>query len=634
MRYTIFDLEADGLLNTLTKLHCLCASIFEDGVLIFSVELTNIEEIIIFLDQQDRLVGHNIIMYDLPVLKKLYGYTFKGEVFDTLPISWYLYPNKKEHGLDMWGKELGILKPAIEDWTGLSLEAYIYRCSEDVKINALLFQHFLQYLDTLYAEKSITSIIRYLSWKMACAQEQVENPLTIDRNSCRLNLDKLNILVEEKKVQLALTMPKEIKYKTISKPSKMYKIDGNLSSAGVKWLAELADNDLEADFDGQIQKIASIKEPNPTSVVQLKKWLFELGWQPTVFKHVANKAGVVRPIPQLQTDDKKLCPNILVLIDRYPELEALKGLFMLQHRVGVFEGFLECADENGKMVAEIAGLTNTLRFRHKKPIANLPGVFKPYGKEIRGAIIAPDEDHLFCGSDMVAIEDSTKQHYMYFYDPQYVTEMRTPGFDPHISIAILAGLLTFEEGEEFKFLDKLDEKTSEQQIKYAKYKKARSLAKTVNFGCVYGAGPPKIALTTGMPLSQARLLHTTYWQRNKAVKLIAADCLVKTVRNQMWLYNPVSNFWYSLRADKDRFSTLNQGTAVFCFDTQVRNVRRQGIAISLQYHDELGFPFLKKDEDDIRRKLNNAIKETNDMLRLNVPMGISIDISSNYAEAH
>jgi hypothetical protein len=469
---------------------------------------------------------------------------------------------------------------------------------------------------------------------MQCAQEQVENPLTIDRDSCTKNLEKLNILVEEKKVLLAQSMPPIMKYKTCTKPSKMFKKDGTLSSAGEKWLTLLADNNLEANFEGEIQVMTSMEEPNPTSIVQLKKWLFELGWQPTVFKHVANKAGVVRPIPQLQTDDKRLCPNIIFLIDRYPELEALKGLFMLQHRVGVFEGFLECADENGKMVAEIAGLTKTLRFRHKKPIANLPGVFKPYGKEIRGAIIAPDEDHLFCGSDMVAIEDSTKQHYMYFYDPQYVTEMRTPGFDPHISIAILANLLTYEEGEEFKYLDKLDDLTTEQMFKYARYKKARSLAKTVNFGCVYGAGPPKIALTTGMPLSQARLLHTTYWQRNKAVKLIAADCLVKTVYGQMWLYNPVSNFWYSLRADKDRFSTLNQGTAVFCFDTQVRNVRRQGITISLQYHDELGFPFLKRDEDDIRRKLNNAIKETNDMLQLNVPMGISIDISSNYAEAH
>jgi hypothetical protein len=69
MRYCIFDLESDGLLNTVTKLHCLCASIFEDGVLIFSVELTNIEEIIIFLDQQDILIGHNVIMYDLPVQK-------------------------------------------------------------------------------------------------------------------------------------------------------------------------------------------------------------------------------------------------------------------------------------------------------------------------------------------------------------------------------------------------------------------------------------------------------------------------------------------------------------------------------------------------------------------------------------
>jgi hypothetical protein len=100
------------------------------------------------------------------------------------------------------------------------------------------------------------------------------------------------------------------------------------------------------------------------------------------------------------------------------------------------------------------------------------------------------------------------------------------------------------------------------------------------------------------------------------------------------LYNPVSRFWYSLRTDKDRFSTLNQGTGVYCFDTHVRNVRIQGIKISLQYHDEIGFVFLKPQEQEVKDKLNTAIVITNDILKLNVPLGISIDIGKNYAESH
>ena len=67
---------------------------------------------------------------------------------------------------------------------------------------------------------------------------------------------------------------------------------------------------------------------------------------------------------------------------------------------------------------------------------------------------------------------------------------------------------------------------------------------------------------------------------------------------------------------------------------QVYFVRKQGIKISLQYHDELGFPFLKVEEAIIKDKLNKAIIETNNLLKLNVPLGISIDIGKNYADAH
>ena len=82
--------------------------------------------------------------------------------------------------------------------------------------------------------------------------------------------------------------------------------------------------------------------------------------------------------------------------------------------------------------------------QHKVPVVNLPKVEKPYGSEIR-ACITTTADKILCGCDLSALEDSTKQHYIYFFDPKYVKEMRTEGFDPHLDIGVLAGLITEEE---------------------------------------------------------------------------------------------------------------------------------------------------------------------------------------------
>ncbi len=628
MRYTIFDIETDGLLDSLTRMHCLCASIYEDNTLIEEVVITNMAELVPFLERQPILIGHNVIRYDFPAIQKLTGYKHRGVIIDTLALSWYLYPERKEHGLESWGEDVRVAKPHIEDWENQSLSDYVNRCATDVVINTIIFGDFKNYLKEIYVDQSIERIMAYLTWKMDCAAEQERVPLTIDREYCKATLVTLNALVEERKSVLAEAMPSISKYDTKSKPSKMFTVKGELTKAGENWLGLLADKGLEADYEGTVEVLKSTELPNPTSITQLKAWLFSLGWQPTIFNYTPNKAGEIRAIPQIQDKDKKLCSNILILAEDNPSVEALKGLFMLQHRVGVLEGFLECSNEQGKMVAQIAGFTNTLRFKHKKPVANLPGVDKPYGKEIRGAIIAESDSHLFCGSDMSSLEDTTKQHYMMFYDPEYVTQMRTPGFDPHLDVAVLSGMLTPEQVEEHKLYDATGGKEG------VSHKKVRSKAKVVNFSGIYGAGPPKIAQTTGMSLQEATLLHTIYWERNKSVKQISNDTVFKEVRKQMWLYNPVSRFWYSLRKPKDRFSTLNQGTGVYCFDTHIKNVRQQGIEISLQYHDEIGFSFLKVEEQQIKDKLNRAIAKTNEILKLNVPLGISIDIGKNYAEAH
>lgn len=67
--------------------------------------------------------------------------------------------------------------------------------------------------------------------------------------------------------------------------------------------------------------------------------------------------------------------------------------------------------------------------------------------------------------------------------------------------------------------------------------------------------------------------------------------LAKTVNNQKWLFNPISKLWMFLKAEKDRFSTLNQSSGVWVFDTWVKFVResleKDNIYVILQYHDEI-----------------------------------------------
>ncbi len=644
MRYTVFDIETDGLLETVTKIHCLSYQIVENGERIEKGSITDYQQIKDFILKQEILVGHNIIRYDIPVLEKLLNIVVNNRLVDTLGLSWYLYPMRIKHGLEKWGDELGVPKPVILDWKNLKIEDYIHRCESDVEINTRLFSKQLEYLNILYNAdiEDINSLINYLGFKLDCAREQEEVGCRLDKQLVFKSLQELEAMRQEKEEALIQAMPRDVKYKEVKKPSKMYKMDGSLSKRGESWLQLLDEYNLPEDEEGPIMVQISDEPGNPGSHSQLKDWLFSLGWQPKTFEFRKNTAGEVNKVPQVYVDDE-VCDSIKELYEVEPALENLDMLSLIKHRIGIFESYISTMDDKGITQAKIHGFTNTLRFRHMKPIVNLPKIFKFYGKQIRGAIIAPNESYLLCGSDMSSLEDTTKQHYMYFFDPEYVMQMRIPGFDPHLDIGVLAKMLSEEESNEFKRIKKKQslfdkgegpEPTSEEHKLFAKLNQIRGNAKIVNFAGVYGAGPPKIAQTSGMPLQQAQKLHSIYWKRNKAVKDVEKSCEVKTIGDQMWQRNPVSGFWYSLRYMEDRFSTLNQGTGVFCFDLWVREVRSRGIKIILQYHDEIVFAYPKGKEREMSKILKDSIVKVNNTVNLNVPLGISVEFGPNYAKIH
>ena len=648
-KYTVFDLETDGLLDDVSKIHCLSYAMYEDGKLVNKGSITDYKKISYFVLHQEVLVGHNITRYDIPVLEKLLDITVEARLVDTLGLSWYLYPNRIRHGLEVWGEDLGVLKPTIVDWRNLSIEEYIHRCESDVEINSLLFQKQIGYLVNLYEANStqINNIVNYLGYKLDCAKEQEDVKCLIDIEVVDKSLEELYAMRDEKIANLVEVMPLNIGYKEINKPNKMFRKDETLSVAGVKWMNLLAEEGLPLDYEDVVTIKISEENGNPGSSTQLKNWLFGLGWEPRTFEHRKNKAGDVKAVPQIYEEDG-VCSSIKELYPIEPALENLDMLSLINHRVSIFEGYKAAMNNEGYVRAEVAGFTNTLRFKHKKPIVNLPKVFKFYGEKVRGAIIAPGPEYLLCGSDMSSLEDTTKQHYMYYFDPEYVSQMRVPGFDPHIDIGVLSRIITQEESDFFKWYNDTKKEIKEglsnhvfstrENTKMKDIGEKRGKAKVVNFAGVYGAGPPKIALSTGMSLSQAKTLHKTYWSRNKSVKQVAASVKTKTItidgEEQMWLLNPVSGFWYSLRYEKDKFSTLNQGTGVYCFDLWVRQVRLKGIKIMIQYHDEIVFYLRVGEEDQVNTYLLGAIEAVNNSVKLNVPLGVSVDFGNNYAEIH
>jgi DNA polymerase I-like protein with 3'-5' exonuclease and polymerase domains len=159
-----FDIETNGLLDTVDKAHCIVAgNLDNDDVHQFGPD--QIPAALDHLKRADYLIGHNALSFDLPVLKKLYGWTPAEHtiVVDTRVCAQTILPNLSDiddqvqamkgpalgelrgsYSLKAWGSRLDMPKVGtdIEDWSVYTPEM-LARCDSDAKLTKLLF-HFLQ----------------------------------------------------------------------------------------------------------------------------------------------------------------------------------------------------------------------------------------------------------------------------------------------------------------------------------------------------------------------------------------------------------------------------------------------------------------------------------------------------------
>ena len=159
----LFDLESTGLLRRGSTLHCMVmrdagassTHIFDpqpDRSIIQGVKK---------LENADLLIGHNIIGFDIPLLKEQFpDFDPKGQVMDTLVLSRLFYPHIEDrdyerrpngmpqrmygrHSLEAWGYRLKCFKGDFGkhdgNWAVYTPEMLDY-CIQDTEVTLKLWQ--------------------------------------------------------------------------------------------------------------------------------------------------------------------------------------------------------------------------------------------------------------------------------------------------------------------------------------------------------------------------------------------------------------------------------------------------------------------------------------------------------------
>ncbi len=91
----LFDIESTGLLRRGSQIHCIVLRDLDNRrakPLVFDTVQDNVDEGIEVLQQADVLAGHNIISYDISLIKELYPkFKVPLKLFDTLILSRLYY---------------------------------------------------------------------------------------------------------------------------------------------------------------------------------------------------------------------------------------------------------------------------------------------------------------------------------------------------------------------------------------------------------------------------------------------------------------------------------------------------------------------------------------------------------------
>lgn len=403
MKVCVGDLEADGLLDTVTQVWCGVFKDIKTGAVRKFSPLSGagyIRDMLEFLDTVDVLIMHNGFGFDWPVLEKLYGYSFKGQRVDTLIMSRTQNPKRQlppnclnrragPHSVEAWGYRVGRGKPEHEDWSKFSPEM-LHRCSEDVEIQLLIFKALMEEgkgFDWKAAHKLNFKLFEVL-------QKQEEYGWLVSREQIDKNIHILDHWIKRFDSILIPQLPmileieeskKDGEYNYVRKP---FLNSGEYGEPTKVWMQR---HGYEGRYVwGPFCRI-NYRLVNLDSNDECKDLLLSEGWQPELWNYKKDAKG--KPVRDDAGELIKTSPK-LSYDEPFLGIKSNTGKFMAKriqcrHRKSVLEGWIKLIRPDGRISGIVSGLAATGRATHSG-IVNVPGTEAFFGKQMRKCYVAKE----------------------------------------------------------------------------------------------------------------------------------------------------------------------------------------------------------------------------------------------------
>lgn len=459
----IWDIETDGLLDTVSKLWCL--SIYDtetDKLDSYSpADVTKgVERLSEALQQDIPICGHNIINFDIPALEKLYSW-FKVPfnkhylVHDTLVMARLIYSNidtidlglmksnklpkklYKSHSLKAWGYRLGELKGEYgeqEDAWAVYVPEMLEYNKQDVRVTYELWKKLNA---CKYSDKALI-LEHQVAWLMA---KQERNGFPFDMEKA-LELEKtLRCRQAQLEAQLVKQVPRI--------PDKIFIPKRDNKRLGYKKGVPIQRyKDFNPNSRKQIEYV--VREyfkysPNNTDLydipdgatenINLKDYRLKVDDE--TFKFIKKDESAPAELRQLA----EVMEESLLVSKRLGQLADGKNAWLLMYNkdTGCIHGRVI---PNGA----VSG-----RATHSNPnVAQVPSVSSPYGKECRELFNSNKQGNGWwqAGIDASGLELRCLAHYLAPYDNgEYAHEILNG--DIHTKNQLAAGLPTRNQAKTF-----------------------------------------------------------------------------------------------------------------------------------------------------------------------------------------
>ncbi|OOQ31956.1 DNA polymerase I [Helicobacter pylori] len=314
------------------------------------------------------------------------------------------------------------------------------------------------------------------------------------------------------------------------------------------------------------------------------------------------------------TDEK----NLLKILDKHPSIALILEYRELNKLFNTYTTpLLRLKDKDDKIHTTFiqTGTATGRLSSHSPNLQNIP-VRSPKGLLIRKGFIASSKEYCLLGVDYSQIELRLLAH---FSQDKDLMEAFLKGRDIHLetSKALFGGDLA---------------------------KEKRSIAKSINFGLVYGMGSKKLSETLNIPLNEAKSYIETYFKRFPSIKdylnrmkeeiLKTSKAFTLLGRYRVFDFNGVNDYVKGNYL-REGVNAIFQGSASDLLKLGMLKVSERfknnpSVRLLLQVHDELIFEIEEKNAPELQQEIQRILND--EVYPLRVPLETSAFIAKRWNE--